>query len=311
VSGPVGVAVVGAGVISEQYLSNLTSFPDVTVHAVADLDTARAAAVAAQHGIERSGDTASVLALPEVELVLNLTIPAAHAEVDLAALAAGKHVYSEKPLALDTLSAAKVQFAADDAGLRLGCAPDTFLGAGVQSALRAVRSGLIGTPVAAVASFESAGPEIWHPSPEFLFQPGAGPLFDLGPYYFSALACVFGPASRVAAVGRQAVTSRIIGSGPKGGTTFAVEVPTHVGALVEYNAGAAASLSPDGKQLATADNDGITSLWDPTTGRITATLTDPSTGDLRVVAVAFSPDGKLLATADANGRTYLWNISRA
>jgi predicted dehydrogenase len=239
--GPVGVAVVGAGVISTQYLTNLTTFPDIAVHAIADIDTARAAEAAKTYGVAHSGDVASALALPEVEVVLNLTIPAAHVEVDLAALGAGKHVYSEKPLALDQQSAAKVQAAASAAGLTVGCAPDTFLGAGVQSALRALRSGAIGEPVAAVATFETSGPEIWHPSPEFLFQPGAGPLFDMGPYYLTALVALLGPVRRVAATARTGRAERVIGSGPKAGTAFAVNAPTHVNALLEFTEGASAA----------------------------------------------------------------------
>lgn len=240
-TGPVGVAVVGAGVISKQYLTNLTTFPDVVVHAVADLDTARAAEVAATHGIPYGGDVATALAMPEVELVLNLTVPAAHVEVDLAALASGKHVYSEKPLALDRTGAAKVRTAARAAGLRVGCAPDTFLGAGIQSALRALRSGIIGTPVAATASFQSAGPERWHPSPEFLFQPGAGPLFDMGPYYLTALVALLGTVDRVAATATTGRAERTIGSGPRAATTFTVGTPTHVNALLGFTSGASAS----------------------------------------------------------------------
>jgi predicted dehydrogenase len=242
-SGPVGVAVVGAGNISAQYLANLTRFPDLRVLAVADLDEDRAAAAAAQYGVARSGGLEQVLGMDEVELVVNLTIPAAHAAVALAALRAGKHVYSEKPLALDTPGGQEVIAEARARGLRVGNAPDTFLGAGIQSALRAVRAGLIGEPVAATTALESAGPESWHPSPEFLYADGAGPLFDMGPYYLTALVSLLGPASTVAATARKARETRVIGSGPKAGTAFAVEVPTHVTALIEFAGGAGASTS--------------------------------------------------------------------
>lgn len=240
-SGPVGVAVVGAGVISKQYLNNLTTFPDVVVHAVADIDTERAAAVAAEHGIAHHGDVATVLAMPEVELVVNLTVPAVHVDVDLTALAAGKHVYSEKPLALDQAGSAKVHSAAQAGGLVVGCAPDTFLGAGIQSAARALRDGVIGTPIAASASFLSPGPERWHPNPAFLFQPGAGPLFDMGPYYLTALVALLGPVSRVAATARTGHPERTIGSGPLAATTFTVGTPTHVTALLDFASGVSAS----------------------------------------------------------------------
>lgn len=239
--GPVGVAVVGAGNISTQYLQNLTRFPDLRVVAIADLDEARAAAAAAEYGVPASGSLTDVLALPEVELVVNITIPAAHAEVALAALAAGKHVYGEKPLALDPLSARAVLAEAAERGLRVGNAPDTFLGAGLQSAQRAVASGTIGTPVAGAAWFQSPGPESWHPSPEFLFAHGAGPLFDMGPYYLTALVALLGPVTSVAATGHQAHATRIIGSGPKAGTAFPVEVPTHVTALLEFAGGTGAT----------------------------------------------------------------------
>lgn len=240
-SGPVGVALVGAGVISTAYLTALSTFPDLRVLAVADLDTERARAQAAAFGIPVAGDVESVLALPEVEIVVNLTVPAAHVEVATAALQAGKHVYGEKPLALEPSDGAKILAEARSRGLRVGSAPDTFLGAGLQSAIRAVREGVIGEPVSVTAVTQGPGPESWHPSPEFLFQHGAGPLFDIGPYYLTALTALFGPATRVAATARQARAQRVIGSGPKAGTAFAVEVPTHVHALLDFASGPSAS----------------------------------------------------------------------
>jgi predicted dehydrogenase len=240
-SGPVGVAVIGAGNISSQYLSNLTRFPDLNVVAIADIDAERAAAAAAEFGVPASGPVADILALPEAELIVNLTIPAAHAEVALAAVTAGKHVYGEKPLALDPKAARQVLAEATARGVRVGNAPDTFLGAGLQSALRAVTSGLIGTPVAAATAFQSPGPESWHPSPEFLFAQGAGPLFDMGPYYLTALVSLLGPVTSVAATGRKSRETRVIGSGPKAGTEFPVEIPTHVTALLEFRGGAGAT----------------------------------------------------------------------
>ena len=235
--GPVGVAVVGAGNISTQYLENLTRFPDLRVLGVADLDEGRAAAAAEQFGVPASGSLEQILALPEVELVVNLTIPAAHAEVATAALKAGKHVYGEKPLTLDPASARVVLAEAEAQGLRVGNAPDTFLGAGIQSAARAIAQGAIGRPVAASVAFQSPGPERWHPSPEFLFAHGAGPLFDMGPYYVTALVALLGPVATVAATGRKAHQERVIGSGPKAGQAFPVEVPTHVTALLEFASG--------------------------------------------------------------------------
>ena len=191
--GPVGIAVVGCGNISDQYLGNLVRFPDVAVLACADLDRDRAANQAAKYGVPHSGDLATVLAMPEVELVVNLTIPAVHASVALQAIRAGKHVYGEKPFALSVRDAQTVTAAATGRGVQLGNAPDTFLGAGLQTARRLIEEGRIGTPISAKTTFGYPGPDAWHPSPEFLFQQGAGPLLDMGPYYLTALVQMLGP----------------------------------------------------------------------------------------------------------------------
>ncbi len=237
----VGVAVVGCGTISHPYLKNLTSFPDVRVLACSDLDLDRAKAVADQYDVPFVGDLDAVLALADVEIVVNLTIPRAHVEVATAAVAAGKHVYNEKPVALDPASGARLLADAAAAGVRVGAAPDTFLGAGLQTAYRLIAQGAIGTPLTALTLMQGPGPQSWHPSPEFLFQRGAGPLFDMGPYYLTALAAAFGPVARVVASTRQAVAERVIGAGPRAGSRFAVEVPTHVSALLEFAGGQAAT----------------------------------------------------------------------
>lgn len=239
---PVGVAVVGCGTISHEYLRNLTSFPDLRVVFCGDLDIERAKAQADKYGVPAAGSAAQAMESPDVEIVVNLTIPAAHAEVATAALAAGKHVWMEKPLALDTGTGKAVLAAAQQAGLRIGCAPDTVLGAGLQTARRVIEAGRIGVPQTALALMQGFGPESWHPDPAFLFQRGAGPLFDMGPYYLSALATLFGPAEQVAALGRRGREQRVIGSGPRAGTVFDVEVPTHVAALISYLSGQAATV---------------------------------------------------------------------
>jgi predicted dehydrogenase len=239
---PVGVAVVGCGTISDEYLRNLTSFPDLRVLYCADLDVERAKAQAARYGVPAAGGAAQAVADPEVEIVVNLTIPAAHTEVALAALAAGKHVWIEKPLALSTADGRRLLAEAARAGRRIGCAPDTILGAGLQTARRLIDTGAIGEPRTALALMQDPGPDRWHPAPEFLFQRGAGPLFDIGPYYLATLALLFGPATRVAAVGQQGRADRVIGSGPRAGQAFTVEVPTHVAALISFAAGQAASV---------------------------------------------------------------------
>ncbi|HEX3964320.1 MAG TPA: Gfo/Idh/MocA family oxidoreductase [Trebonia sp.] len=239
---PLGVAIVGCGNISNQYLPHLATFPDVRVLFCADVDTERAKVQAAAYDVPAAGSVRQALEHPGVELVVNLTIPAAHAEVASAAIAAGKHVWNEKPLAPDVASGRALLDQARQAGLRVGCAPDTVLGAGLQSARRLISAGAIGTPVSALTLLQGPGPEAWHPDPEFLFAKGAGPLFDLGPYYLSVLATLFGPAVTVAAVGRRSRDTRVIGSGPRAGTKFTVEVPTYISALAQYAGGQAASL---------------------------------------------------------------------
>lgn len=241
-TGPVGVGIVGAGVISDTYLENLASFPDVRVVAVGDLRPDAARAKAAAHGVAVGGDVEAVLGHPDVEIVVNLTIPAAHADVAQRALAAGKHVWNEKPLALDRASGRSVLDMAAAAGLRVGCAPDTFLGAGLQAVRGLLEASVIGEPLTALALLQSPGPDAWHPSPAFLFQAGAGPLFDLGPYYLTALVQILGPVGSVAAVASTAHGRRSIGSGPRAGETFEVTAPTHVGALVTFIGGASAQV---------------------------------------------------------------------
>ena len=239
---PVGVAVVGCGTISDEYLRNLTSFADLRVVFCADLDVQRAAKQATAYGVPRSGTADQALGCPDVELVVNLTIPAAHFAVSMAAVAAGKHVWTEKPLTLDVASGRRLLASADRMGVRVGCAPDTVLGAGLQTTRRLIADGAIGVPQAALALMLNPGPDRWHPDPEFLFQRGAGPLFDIGPYYLSTLAQILGPACAVAAMGRRARETRTIATGPRAGTVFGVDVFTHISALIEYTRGQAATL---------------------------------------------------------------------
>jgi predicted dehydrogenase len=239
-AGPVGVGLIGAGVISDEYLRNLTSFPDVRVHFVADIDVDRARSQAATYGVPGAGTVQELLDRDEVEIVVNLTIPAVHAEVARRALDAGKHVWSEKPLALDRESAQGLLDRAQSAGLRLACAPDTVLGPGIQTALRAIRNGLIGTPLSATTMMLSPGPESWHPNPAFLFARGAGPVLDIGPYYITTLVAAMGPVAAVAAAAGTAFATRSVGSGPLAGTEFPVEVPTHYGVLLRFENGASA-----------------------------------------------------------------------
>jgi predicted dehydrogenase len=233
----VGVGFIGAGNISTQYLDNLTKFADVDVRFIADIDLARAEEQATKYGIAGSGTVDELLARDDIEIVINLTIPAVHAEVGRQVIAAGKHVWSEKPLALESEDGRSLLAAAEAAGLRVACAPDTVLGSGIQSALRTIARGDIGEPLTATTMFQVPGPESWHPRPEFLYARGGGPLFDMGAYYITTLVHAFGSASRVQAVSSKSHETRTIGSGPAAGTVFPVEVPTHHAALISFAGG--------------------------------------------------------------------------
>lgn len=234
---PLGVGVIGAGVISQTYLENLTSFPDVNVVAVGDLLPDRARAKAEEHGVPSAGTPDDVLANPDVDLVVNLTIPRVHVEVSSAAIAAGKHVWTEKPIGLDRDATRALLAQADAAGLRIGSAPDTLLGPGFQSAKRAIQKGVIGEPMFVQTSFQTQGPDLWHPDPEFLFARGAGPLLDMGPYYFSALVSLLGPIAAVTARGSRPRLERTIHAGPRAGETFPVEVPSSIQVLSSFAGG--------------------------------------------------------------------------
>ncbi|MFD3915452.1 Gfo/Idh/MocA family protein [Streptomyces sp. NPDC058603] len=240
---PLRIGMVGAGKISGAYLDTLERLENVTLTAVTDLDQERAASVAARvPGTAVAGSVAKLVARPDVDAVLNLTIPAVHADVALAALAAGKHVYGEKPLAATRAEADRMLAAAGAGGLRIGCAPDTVLGTGVQTARKAVDDGLIGAPVAATAFMTTAGHERWHPDPEFYYRRGGGPLLDMGPYYLSALVHLLGPVITVTGAGSRPRDEREIGGGPRAGERFAVEVDTHVTGILRHANGALTTL---------------------------------------------------------------------
>lgn len=236
------VGIIGLGVISAAYLRTLQRLADVDVVAVADLLPERAEAVAEQYRGVRGISVSDLLAATDVDVVLNLTIPAAHSSIALAALAAGKHVYGEKPLAATTAEARSVLTFASQAGLRVGCAPDTILGTGVQTARAVVDSGGIGTPFAATAFMTTPGHERWHPDPEFYYRPGGGPLLDMGPYYLTALVTLLGPVRRVVGMVSTPEAFKTIGSGPRAGTVFPVDVATHVTGVLEHVDGALSTL---------------------------------------------------------------------
>ncbi|MDR7188541.1 putative dehydrogenase [Microbacterium sp. BE35] len=237
------IGVVGLGVISRQYLDTLLPASSVRIAAVADLDTARAAAVA--EGIPgcRALTTAELLEDRSIRAVLNLTIPAAHAEVALAAIAHGKDVYGEKPLAATFADAARITDAAAAAGVRVGGAPDTVLGTGVQTARAAIDGGRIGRPVSASAMWVSAGHESWHPQPDFYYREGGGPLLDMGPYYVTSLVQLLGPVTAVSGAASRSRDERVIGSGPRAGESIPVEVDTHLTGILHHASGAISTVT--------------------------------------------------------------------
>jgi predicted dehydrogenase len=301
---PVGVAVIGCGVISDQYLANLTRFPDITVLGCADLDLARAAEQAGTYGVPHSGDPASILALPGVDLVVNLTTPAVHASVAIQAITAGKHVYGEKPFALTVEEAGAVIAAAEQQGVALGNAPDTFLGAGLQTARRLIEQGRIGTPTAARATFATPGPDQWHPNPAFLFQTGGGPLLDMGPYYLTALIQILGPVARVAGFGRRAQHKRTIIEGPRAGEVFDVTVDTLVVGLLEFAGGQVANVtfsfdSPHAvRELEITGTDATIRLPDPNTFTGSVLICDKGADDWTEIPATGTAEGRGMGVLD-------------
>lgn len=239
---PLNVGIIGCGAIVAQYLKTFEQLDSVNLVAVADLDPARARAVADTQPGVWALTVDELLEDSSVDAVLNLTIPAAHAEVALRAIAAGKHVYGEKPLAATTAEAAEVLEAARAAGVRVGCAPDTVLGTGIQTARKAIDDGLIGAPISATATMVTPGHERWHPNPDFYYVPGGGPLLDMGPYYVTALVTLLGPVASVIGAASHTRTSRTIGSGPRAGETVPVSTDSHVTGVLVHESGALSTL---------------------------------------------------------------------
>jgi predicted dehydrogenase len=238
----VRVGVLGCGHVSDQYFRGCGRFDVLRIVACADVDGARAEQKAAEHGVPRACTPTELLADPDVDLVVNLTPPLAHAETTLAAIQAGKHVWSEKPLATNLEEAGRLVDAARQAGVRLGCAPDTFLGGGLQTSIKLVEDGWVGEPIAAVAMVSEHGYEHFHPNVDFFYGPGGGPALDLGPYYVTALVALFGPVARVTGFVYSPTDERIVPAGPRRGERIAVQVPTHVTGALEFAGGAVATV---------------------------------------------------------------------
>ena len=236
------VGVIGCGVISGIYFQNLDKFEAVEVVACADLNPAMSQGVAEKYPGIQAMSTEELLADPSVDIVLNLTQPKFHHEVMKAGIAAGKHVYGEKPLSVEFEESVELMKLAEKAGVRVGCAPDTFLGAGIQTCRELIDQGSIGEPIAATAFFTSHGVESWHPSPGFYYERGGGPMLDMGPYYLTALVNLLGPAKSVSGSARISFPERTITSEPLNGTTIEVETPTHISGTVDFATGAIATV---------------------------------------------------------------------
>jgi predicted dehydrogenase len=233
--------VVGCGVISRQYADNARAFAEFDIVTCADLDPARSAALARSHRYE-AVSVEELVADPTIDVVLNLTPPSAHVGVIEAALAAGKHVYTEKPLATLAPDAASLVTEATRLGLRIGCAPDIFLGGAYQAARALIDEGAIGEPLSASAAMLVGGQTTWHPDPDIFFADGAGPLLDMGPYYLTALVALLGPILTASGFASTRIEERTIEIGPRTGETFRSSTPTHTIAALELGGQVTASL---------------------------------------------------------------------
>lgn len=239
----VKVGVVGCGKISDAYFKGMKRYDLLEIAACADLDPGRAQAKCAAFGVPRACSTEELLADPAIEIVVNLTTPQTHRAVNEQALHAGKHVYVEKPFALDAASGRQVLALAAARRLRVACAPDTFLGGGLQTCRKLIDDGAVGQPVAALAFFMGHGHESWHPAPEFYYQPGGGPVFDMGPYYITALVNLLGPVARVSGSGKITFPERVITNPARLGQKIAVSTPTHLTGVMDFANGATVTIA--------------------------------------------------------------------
>jgi predicted dehydrogenase len=235
------VGIIGCGNIAPTYARTLNELGWVQIAAFADGIEGRAESFAAKYG-GAAMSVEQMLADATIDAVVNLTPPQAHAAVTRQILEAGKSAFSEKPLGIDFDEGVALVALAASKGLRLGCAPDTFLGAGLQAARSAIDRGLIGEPLAANAFFQGFGPEWWHPNPEFFYGPGAGPMFDMGPYYLTALTTLLGPAASISGAARIGMAERVVHAKGRVGDVIAPTVPTHVASLLTFASGPIATL---------------------------------------------------------------------
>ena len=236
------VGVVGCGVVAHRYVDDSAAFDNFDVVACADLDGASAHAFAESHSLQPQS-VEELVASPEIDVVLNLTPPNAHAAVSTSALAADKHVYTEKPLATSLAEGTALVTEAHRRGLRIGCAPDTFLGGAYLTGRELVARGDIGVPIGATATMLLGGPDTWHPNADDFFRAGAGPLLDLGPYYLAAIVSLLGPITEVSALTSTLAPTRTLGAGPRAGEKFTVDVPTHVASVLRLASDAIVTLT--------------------------------------------------------------------
>ena len=236
------VGVVGCGNISKTYFELSPLFKGIEITACADLNPEAAKAAAEKYHV-KAMEPNKLIKSKDVDIVLNLTVPDQHFAVSLAAVKAGKHVYSEKPLTLSLKDGIKLRDTAAAKGVKVCCAPDTFMGGAHQRARKAIEDGAVGRITGGTAHVMGFGMEHWHPNPDFFFKPGGGPILDMGPYYIANLINLIGPVKRVAALTSMAQTERTISSQPRAGEKIAVETPTNVHALLEFVNGATVTLS--------------------------------------------------------------------
>ena len=266
------VGLIGCGTISDAYIRGLKVFPWLELSALSDIDVGRAEAKAEKYGVAKGYSVEEFLADDTVNIAINLTVPTVHAEVSLNALNAGKHVYSEKPLAITREDGKAILEAADTNNLRLGCAPDTFMGGGVQTCRQLLDEGAIGEPLSASAFMLGHGVETWHPSPFFFFQYGGHPLFDMGPYYLTALINLLGPIKSVVGMTTTGIPERTVSSQPHAGTVITVNAPVHATALLELASGKPVTMIVSGEVVASDlprieiyGSEGTLSVPDPNT----------------------------------------------
>lgn len=325
---PVRIGIIGCGAISGAYLQHARLFPILEIAACADINLDAAQKKAAEFGIAKACTVDELLADSSIEIVLNLTIPKAHAPVAMQAIAAGKHMYAEKPLGVSRSEAERIIQAAAAKNLLVGCAPDTFMGSGIQTARKVIDDGAIGKPVAFTAFMMCPGHESWHPNPEFYYEVGGGPMFDMGPYYLTALLNLLGPVQSISGAASIAIPQRTItAQGPKNGKKIDVQTPDHICGTMQFANGAIGTIitsfatrfpTYDGKQPITIyGTEGTLRVPDPNHFDGAVHIRRNSDGDWNEVAPA-TPTGygravglADMASALRTGRTFRANGQQA